>query len=579
MRNRTRESNISHRVVAGWARRLGAQAGRGGVPGADGASGVDGELSAVLHALSPTETGSGISVPRVDGKLGSQMHVSSGAPATAPPRLVPAEPAPGGATSLPEGVALASGESRPRERARRHVSRRSALVLSDVAAICLSEVFALLWIPVYPRQHLAVAPLEYLLICLPLPVVGAVALAANGLYVRWPHQLLNSSFSELRDIVYALGVAGGLVLGWDHIWRSLGQRPTLHPLTVVLAMVFAVVLLPASRAATRIALRALAVEQARVIIVGSGMMARQLARYMSWDRRITILGYVDDEPVPGHDVLGGFDDLLRLCNELRVDQVVIGFSRTHPARAIERLRALKGSIAISIVPRYFELVSPRSAMREIAGLPLLEVAPPDLSLFARIVKRCFDIATASLAIVVSLPVLVAAACAVKMTSPGPVVFRQTRVGRYGRKFVMYKFRTMTAATSSVSDSLRQLSEVDGPLFKMKDDPRVTSIGRLLRKLSLDELPQLFNVLRGDMSMVGPRPFIPSESDQIGGPARRRFEVRPGLTGLWQISGRSQLSYDELARLDYLYVASWSLWWDMRILWHTPARVLSGRGAY
>jgi lipopolysaccharide/colanic/teichoic acid biosynthesis glycosyltransferase len=144
---------------------------------------------------------------------------------------------------------------------------------------------------------------------------------------------------------------------------------------------------------------------------------------------------------------------------------------------------------------------------------------------------------------------------------------------------MYKLRTMSIDAEGMRSQLDTANEVDGPLFKMQIDPRVTKVGRFLRKTSLDELPQLFNVLRGDMALVGPRPFIPSESNSIDGSALRRFEVRPGMTGLWQVSGRSELTFDELQRLDYLYVASWSIWWDMRILWVTPARVFRGSGAF
>ena len=160
-----------------------------------------------------------------------------------------------------------------------------------------------------------------------------------------------------------------------------------------------------------------------------------------------------------------------------------------------------------------------------------------------------------------------------------MLFRQERIGRDNKPFAMYKLRTMTHDAERIRSQLDNSNEVDGPLFKMQVDPRVTKVGRFLRRTSLDELPQLFNVLRGDMALVGPRPFIPSESRTIDGSAQRRFEVRPGMTGLWQVSGRSELTFDELQRLDYLYVASWSIWWDLRILWVTPARVFRGRGAF
>jgi lipopolysaccharide/colanic/teichoic acid biosynthesis glycosyltransferase len=231
------------------------------------------------------------------------------------------------------------------------------------------------------------------------------------------------------------------------------------------------------------------------------------------------------------------------------------------------------------VPRYFELLTWRSGVKEIAGLALIDVAPARLNLGSRIAKRSCDLVVGAVLLTLSAPALVAAAVAIKATSPGPVLFHQQRIGKGGNPFVVYKLRTMANDAEQEHAEFAARRGVDGQLFKLEADPRVTRVGRFLRRSSLDEVPQLWNVLRGDMALVGPRPFVPSESSSINGFAQRRFEVRPGLTGLWQVSGRSNLSFDELQRLDYLYVASWSLWWDLRILWNTPARVLRGHGAY
>ncbi len=159
---------------------------------------------------------------------------------------------------------------------------------------------------------------------------------------------------------------------------------------------------------------------------------------------------------------------------------------------------------------------------------------------------------------------------IKATSPGPVFFRQARTGRYEKTFFVLKFRTMYRRRRGAPDEIDHLNEMDGPLFKVTNDPRVTRVGRFLRRTSLDEIPQLINVWKGDMSLVGPRPFVVAEAAEIEGWARKRFEARPGMTGLWQVSGRNELSHLELCRLDYLYVASWSFWWDLQILWQTPA---------
>jgi lipopolysaccharide/colanic/teichoic acid biosynthesis glycosyltransferase len=207
------------------------------------------------------------------------------------------------------------------------------------------------------------------------------------------------------------------------------------------------------------------------------------------------------------------------------------------------------------------------------------VAPPQLNLMARLVKRSFDIVTAALGLIVMAPLLAMIVVMIKSSSAGPFIFTQQRIGRGGRPFTIYKFRTMNVNAENERESLNLSNDVGGPTFKMHVDPRTYAFGGFLRQLSLDEIPQLFNVLRGEMSLIGPRPFILSESEHLDGWASRRFDVRPGLSGLWQISGRNDLSFDELRRLDYVYVASWSFWWDLRILWHTPGSVWTRRGAY
>ena len=462
--------------------------------------------------------------------------------------------------------------------ARRHwLGPRMALLFSDLVAIVLCEYLALL--VVAQAGSGANRVLANVLLSIPLFIIVVVSLSINNAYATSPSQVLKNSFTELHDIVYALGVAGCLVLGIDHLFGSLERQATIEPITVVVTLLLAAAVLPAARGTTRGLLRFVAVEQLRVLVVGSGMMARYLLRYLSWDARITIVGCVDDDPAPGTSVLGGIDDLARLCEELSVDQVIVGFSRTHPQEAILRLQSLNDRVAISIVPRYFELLTWRSGVKEIAGLALIDVAPARLNFGSRVAKRTCDLVVGTLLLIFSIPALAVAAVAIKATSPGPILFRQQRIGKGGKPFVVYKLRTMSNNADSEHAELVASHKAEGQLFKLEADPRVTRVGRFLRRSSLDEVPQLWNVLRGDMALVGPRPFVASESSSINGFAQRRFEVRPGLTGLWQVSGRSNLTFDELQRLDYLYVASWSLWWDLRILWNTPARVLRGHGAY
>jgi exopolysaccharide biosynthesis polyprenyl glycosylphosphotransferase len=255
----------------------------------------------------------------------------------------------------------------------------------------------------------------------------------------------------------------------------------------------------------------------------------------------------------------------------------VAFSRKATHETLDFLRAVDDRVSVWIVPRLYELVSWRSGVEELHGIPLLDVAPPRAGRAARAVKRIFDLVGAGVLVVILFPLFAAVAVAIKRTSPGPVMFRQVRSGQHRRPFRMYKFRTMFVDAEEQRAALAKYNDVDGPIFKMKHDPRITRVGRWLRQTSLDELPQLFNVLRGEMSLVGPRPFPVEESDKITGWAVLRFSVPPGMTGLWQVSGRNALSYDDLRHLDYIYSASWSLSWDLRILLRTPASVLGRRG--
>jgi exopolysaccharide biosynthesis polyprenyl glycosylphosphotransferase len=315
-----------------------------------------------------------------------------------------------------------------------------------------------------------------------------------------------------------------------------------------------------------------------VIVVGTGKLAQTVASHLRAHSSVRFVGFVDDNPLGQSDVIGELEELPDLCRRHSVARVVVCFSRTHPERTTEMLKGLAGQVGVSIVPRYYELITSRSHVEDLSGLPMLDIAPASLSAGARFLKRSFDIVVSSTILLIGSPFFVVTALVVKATSAGPVFFRQVRTGRNEQPFSMMKFRTMYEDAESRRHELEHLNEVDGPLFKVQNDPRVTRVGRFLRRTSLDEFPQLINVWKGDMSLVGPRPFIVSEAMKIEGWARKRFEARPGMTGLWQVSGRNELSHLELCRLDYLYVASWSFWWDMQILWQTPTTIFRGRGA-
>jgi len=287
---------------------------------------------------------------------------------------------------------------------------------------------------------------------------------------------------------------------------------------------------------------------------------------------------VDGLSVP---VLGGFDDVVDVVRRDGIQTVAVLPCAEMDARRLRRLGwRLEGTTAeLVVAPGIAEVAGPRVAIRPVAGLPLLHLERPELRGANALAKGLIDRVGAALAVAVLAPVLAVLAVLVRRSGPGPVLFRQERVGEDGRPFDMLKFRSMVDRADERLPELLAASEGNGVLFKMKGDPRVTPIGRVLRRYSLDELPQLFNVLRGEMSLVGPRPPLQSEVELYGPDMHRRFAVKPGITGLWQVSGRSNLSAEESERLDVRYVESWSPATDAMILWKTVGSVVTGRGAY
>jgi exopolysaccharide biosynthesis polyprenyl glycosylphosphotransferase len=285
--------------------------------------------------------------------------------------------------------------------------------------------------------------------------------------------------------------------------------------------------------------------------------------------------------VEGVPVVADFTGVARVVETTRACTVAVLACPELDGVALRRLawQLEKDAVDLVVAPALMEVAGPRISIRPVAGLPLLHVEHPELSGGRRVAKTAFDRVGALAAIVVLSPLLAFVAIAIRMGSNGPVLFRQTRVGRGGREFTVLKFRTMVVDAERRKAALTQFNDHDGVLFKIRNDPRVTRTGVWLRRYSLDELPQLINVLRGDMSLVGPRPPLPEEVAQYGDDVRRRLVVRPGMTGLWQVSGWADLSWEESVRLDLRYVENWSLTLDLQILWKTWSAVARGSGAY
>jgi exopolysaccharide biosynthesis polyprenyl glycosylphosphotransferase len=273
-------------------------------------------------------------------------------------------------------------------------------------------------------------------------------------------------------------------------------------------------------------------------------------------------------------------DLVELVRELKADTIAVcGSAGTEPDELRRLAWQLEGTgIDLVVAPQLTDVAGPRVHIRPIEGLPLLHVEEPKLSGMAWLAKNMLDRVAAFLGLLVLVPVFFTVSMAIKLTDRGPAFFRQLRVGHEGRTFRVWKFRTMYVDAEERKSKLMAENEGDGMLFKIKDDPRITPVGRFLRATSLDELPQLINVLKGEMSLVGPRPLPADDGDYLGD-VRRRLLVRPGMTGLWQVSGRSDLSWDEAVRLDLYYVDNWSLAYDLSILWRTIGVVVARKGAY
>jgi exopolysaccharide biosynthesis polyprenyl glycosylphosphotransferase len=285
--------------------------------------------------------------------------------------------------------------------------------------------------------------------------------------------------------------------------------------------------------------------------------------------------------VDGVPVLGDFGDVPAVVDKVTADAVAVlacpeldGMALRRLAWGIESRRA-----DLFVAPALMDVAGPRVSVRPVAGMPLLHVEHPDINGVRQLVKSGFDKLVAAVALVVLAVPMLAISIVVRATSPGPALFRQTRIGRGGREFQVLKFRTMVADAERLKQVLLDNNESDGVLFKIRNDPRITRVGALLRRYSLDELPQLLNVLRGEMSLVGPRPPLPAEVEKYGADVRRRLVVKPGMTGLWQVSGRSDLSWEESVRLDLRYVENWSLMLDLQVLWKTWSAVTRGEGAY
>jgi exopolysaccharide biosynthesis polyprenyl glycosylphosphotransferase len=465
----------------------------------------------------------------------------------------------------------------------------AGLVISD--AVLINTAFAVAYWIRYDLQWLRavdpafVVPFSvYIPFALILTAVLILAYRRQGLYslrqgITW--------FDEFIAIVN--GTTTGIVIMVVLVFVS---RPTFYSrLIFFYAGALVVVLLSFSRLIKNLWLghmRRRGIGVARAIIVGAGEVGRTVMRTMVAhpDLGYQIVGFVDDDPAKGTTDIGRFkglgslDNLAILVQDEAIDEVII----TLPWQYHRKIMAImaqceRENVRARIVPDLFQMTLSRMSITEMAGIPLIGVRQARISPFTRFLKRAIDFVFSLLVLILFAPLMGLIALAVKLGSPGPVLFRQARVGKGGKPFTVYKFRSMKIGAEEQKDLLRDLNEAAGPIFKIKDDPRVTRVGRWLRRFSLDELPQFYNVLRGDMSIIGPRPPLAEEVAEYQSWHMRRLETAPGITGLWQVSGRSELPFDEMALLDIYYIEQWSPGLDVQILLRTIPTILFGDGAY
>jgi exopolysaccharide biosynthesis polyprenyl glycosylphosphotransferase len=416
------------------------------------------------------------------------------------------------------------------------------------------------------------------------PPIWLAVFTSYHLYENDNLRISVSSFDEVRDLFHAM-LAGSLA----YLILSQGVHYFFGwwVYTAVEAVLFlsgALVLVPIVRGSIRSWVLPHVMAPRRTLVVGSGPEARLVQRKIEAhpEYGLELVGFLDgdhaDTPSP---VLGRPDQVAEIIEEYEIDRVLLASSVGSHEETLDLVRAVRRpDVHVSIVPRFFEIFTSHSTLDDIEGMPVVTLPPMRLGRSARVLKRSTDVFVSGLALLFLAPVLGVIALLIRLDSDGSPIYWQPRRGRLGSTFRIAKFRTMHVGAEARRSEVLHMNQVDGPLFKIKGkDPRVSRVGGFLRKTSLDELPQLWNVFKGEMSLVGPRPFVVYEADKITGWASRRLDMTPGITGLWQVLGRNDIPFEEMTKLDYLYVTNWSIWWDLKILCQTIPVVLGRRGAY
>jgi exopolysaccharide biosynthesis polyprenyl glycosylphosphotransferase len=418
-------------------------------------------------------------------------------------------------------------------------------------------------------------------------VLTALLLIAYKLEGVYDHRRGASWFDEFYSVVNGTTTGIVIMVVVIFIYRPLVYSRLLFFYTGVLI----IALLGFSRLVKSIVLRKLrqrGIGVVRTLIVGAGEVGRTIMRNIVAQPGLgyQVVGFVDDNPEKGHKDIGRFkglgsiDNLPRIVQEESIDEVIITLPWMYHRKIISIMtQCEREGVRAFLVPDLFQMSLSRMDVDDLGGVPMIGVKEISITGWKSVTKRAIDFTIALVGLIVLSPLMLLIALAIKLDSPGPVLFRQIRVGKGGRQFVLHKFRSMWEGAEEEQEKLTDLNEAEGPIFKIRHDPRCTGVGRFLRRTSLDELPQFYNVLRGEMSLVGPRPPIPAEVEHYEEWHKKRLEVSPGMTGLWQVSGRSELTFDEMVLLDIYYIENWSAALDTEIFLRTIPKIIFGSGAY
>ncbi len=464
-------------------------------------------------------------------------------------------------------------------------------VLALIDGVLVVGAFHLAWFVRYELQwYRAVDPASYtsfdfylwVSILAAVLIIGAFVL--EGVY-RLPRG--TSYLNEFYRLLNGATTVTIILMVGNYMFQPAYHSRLVYGIAGILILLFVAAARVVNRSVMA-SLRRRGIGTRRVLLVGAGEVSRMIMRVLlaKPDLGFEAVGFLDDNPERGQrDVgsfpaLGAIDNLSLVVIENQVDEVIVTLPWQYHRRIMVVLNECERlSVRARVVPDVLQLSLDKVDVEILDGIPILSTKNVSISGASYAIKRTLDLLITFVGLLIALPLMLIMAIAIKWDSPGPAIFVQERIGKDGATFHAYKFRSMIADAESQRLQLAELNEADGPLFKIKDDPRLTRTGRLLRRFSFDEIPQVFNVLLGDMSLVGPRPALPEEVDEYEPWHRKRLDVVPGMTGLWQVSGRSNLTFDEMALLDIYYVENWSPRLDISILLRTIPKVLSGEGAY